>query len=805
MIKSFFISAWRNMLRSKMYSFINVMGLSIGLACCMLILLYNKDEVSYDRFHENVKNIYRITNVTVGANGKVMGTNGITGMMPGPAFKREVPEVKDFVRLQGEQLPVKVGTEIFDQEVTYVDENFFDVFSFPLKEGNPKEVLKDMHSVVLNEAVAKKFFGTSNVIGKTIELPLATDHDAVSTGNKFERFTITGVVPVPPQNSSIKIQLLLPMKLNLRDGGGGEQWISFFLNTFVVLHPDAVIKQVEEKFKKVYETNAATQIKEGREKYNMTETFRYGLQPMLAVHLSTDYSAQNGLVDASSPVYTKILGGIALFILLIACINFVNLTVARSLKRAKEIGVRKVIGGERKQLIAQFLGESFVLGFFSFMLAIVLVIAVLPLFNLLSNKALSFSYLLDTKLVLGYIGLFIITSLLAGFYPALVLSGFNPVQTLYNRMPLSGKNYLSKSLVVLQFMLTTFLIIATITVYSQFNFLIKFSLGYNDKNLVIVTTDRMKADKVAVFRNELMKHPSVSAVAVRQGGFWSTQAKVDGNLIDFAIDVIDSAYLPTLQIPIVQGRNFSASFPSDSTQSVLVNEAFVKKAGWKNIDNKQVDFFYDSIKYNVVGVVKDYHFSSLMQEIKPQLFSMNPKYNYGQFLIKIKPEHTSETLKHIEKIFKAQMPFIPYRYDFKEVSNQEQYAAEQKWKQIILFAAILTIFISCIGLFGLATLAVEKRTKEIGIRKVLGASVSSIAGTLSNSFLKLVLIATILAFPAAWWAMNKWLQNYPYRIEVSVWIFAFAGIVVVLIALCTVGFQAFKAAIANPVKSLRPE
>ncbi len=799
MFKNYFKTAWKNLLRNKVYSFINITGLSIGLACCMLILLYNRDEVSFDRFHKNAENIYRVTNTSYDADGKVEGFNAVTGMMPGPAFKRSIPEVKDFVRVQEQEFPVKIGSEVFDQRAVYVDDNFFEVFSFPLKAGIKKTVLKDMYSVVLNEEVAKKFFGASEAaMGKVIELPTGND-------GAFENFTVTGIVPKSPQNSSIKIQMLLPVKLNWREGRADNQWINFYMNTFVVLHPGADIKRVADKFQQVYNKEAAEQIKEIKEKYGMKSTFQYSLQPLLDIHLNTQFSAMNGLEDGSNPVYTKILGGIALFMLMIACINFVNLTVARSLKRSKEIGVRKVIGGDRRQLIAQFLGESFVLSFFAFALAVLLVNFTLPLFNELSSKALSFSYLLDAKLIAGYIALFVFTSLLAGFYPALVLSGFNPVQTLYNRMPLSGKNYLSRSLVVLQFALTTFLIIATIVVYSQFNYLTKFDLGYNDKGLVTVATDQMKAGKVAVFRQELMKHPSITSVAVKNRGFWGTGAKVDGNDIQFTIQVVDSAYFPTLQIPVVQGRNFSAAFPTDSTQSVLVNESFMKKAGWKDLTNRQVDFFYDSLKYNVIGVVKDYHYASLMEEIKPELFIMHPKYGYGQLLIKIKPDHTSATLQHIEKVFKAQMPFIPYQYDFKDAQNTKQYAAEEKWKQIIFSASILTIFISCIGLFGLATLAAEKRTKEIGIRKVLGASVTNITTTLSNSFVKLVLIAAILAFPAAWYVMNKWLQNYPYRVEMGIWVFAFAGILVLMIALCTVGFQAIKAAVANPVKSLRTE
>ncbi len=798
MRKNYFVIAWRNLQRNKVYSFINIAGLSIGLACCMLIILYNKDEVSYDRFHNNVKNIYRVVHRDSGPDGKPIGSNGITGMMPGPAFAKNIPEVSSFVRIQDAREPVKIGTEIFEQDGLYVDDNFFDVFTFPLKQGDKSTALKDLHSVVLSEDLAKKYFGTTNAMGKTLEMPSGKD-------GAFESFTVSGIVGRSPQNSTIKIDMVMPMKLNQRDGGGDSQWFNFFLNTFVVLNPNADVKAVEAKMMKVYASESKEQLKEIREKYNDKTVWQYSLQPMLDMHLSTDFTPDNGLKDGSNPVYTKILSAIAVFMLLIACINFVNLTVARSLKRAKEIGVRKVIGGDRKQLIAQFLGESFVLSFFSFLLAVLLVIAVLPVFNSLADKALSFTYLLDAKLVAGYIGLFVLTSLLAGFYPALVLSGFNPVQTLYNRMPLSGKNYLSKSLVVLQFTLTGFLIVATITIYSQFNYLTHFDLGYNDKNLVMVNTARMKADKVALFRQELLKHPSVQDVAVRNRGHWGTLARVDGKDINFEIDIVDSALLPVLNIPLVQGRNFSAAFPSDSTTAVLVNEAFMKEAGWKDLNNRQVDFFYDSVKYNVIGVVKNYHYASLAEEIKPQLFSMHPKYDYGQLLVRIKPTETSASLKHIEKVFKAMMPLVPYKYDFKDALNTKQYASEQKWKQIISFAALLTIFISCIGLFGLATLAAEKRTKEIGIRKVLGASVAGIAGSLSGSFLKLVLISTLLAFPAAWYVMNKWLQNYPYRVELGVWSFVLAALIVVFITLFTVSFQSVKAALANPVKSLRTE
>ena len=599
--------------------------------------------------------------------------------------------------------------------------------------------------------------------------------------------------------------MLLPMKLNERRQQESEAWLNFFLNTFVVLNPNADLKAVEAKFKKVYETNANEQINEAKAKYNMKETFIYGLQPLLDMHLSTKYRSENGLTDASNPMYAQILSAIALFILIIACINFINLTIARSMKRAKEIGIRKVIGGERKQMIFQFLGESYLLSLGAFVFAIILTVAVLPVFNELSNKALSFSYLLDIKLIGIYLALFLVTGFLAGFYPALVISRFDPAETLYNRLRFSGKNYLAKGLVILQFTLATFLIIATLTIYSQFNFLTHQDLGYNDKNIVSIETGRMNADKLNLIRQELLKNPSIENVGARQRGFWGTIAKASGKDMDFTMQVINDQYLPTYQIPLVKGRNFSPDMPSDSTKSILVNESFVKAAGWKDGIGEVVDFFYDNRKYSVVGVVKDYHYSALTEKIGPELFIKDPRYGYGHLLIKIRPENNSATLKHIESVIKKQHPFEPYEYAFKDEQNLKQYEAENKWKQIMTFAALITIFISCIGLFGLATLSAEKRTKEIGIRKVLGASSAEMIRMLSSDFLKLTILAAIIAIPSAWWAMNKWLENYPYRITMGAGLFAMATIFVIAIALITVSFQAIKAAGANPAKSLRSE
>lgn len=596
--------------------------------------------------------------------------------------------------------------------------------------------------------------------------------------------------------------MLLSKKTNRAD----TEWMNFFQNTFFVVRQGTNIKNLEAKINKVFMTDAAGQLKDMAQKYGFKDKISYGLQPLLAMHTSTDYPADNGLVDNSNPVYSYILTGIALFILAIACINFINLTVARSLKRAKEIGIRKVVGGQRGQLIMQFLGESFILSFIAFVLAIALVELALPFFNTLANKSLAFSYLISFKLVAGYIGIFFLTSLLAGFYPALVLSGFNPVQSLYNRQSYQGKNYLSKGLVILQFTLATFLIISTITIYSQFNYLTHFDLGYNDKNVVSVTAYGIDKLKMPVFKNELMKNLSVKSVTADQGGRWGTIAHVNnGQEAHFDMKHIDEDYLPLFEVPIVKGRNFSKAMVSDTGNAVLVNEEFVKQSGWKNPIGQVVDFFYNKKKYNVVGVVKNYHFLSLTEKTPAMLYTMRPDYQWGEVFIKIKEGNKADVLNHIEKTFKTLFPFIPYQYSFKDAKNAEQYDKESKWKQIVTFGAVLTIFISCIGLFGLATLSAERRKKEIGIRKVLGASVQGIVRKLSTDFAILVLISAVISTPVAWWAMSKWLQNYPYKIDIDAWIFIGAAVFVLVIALITVSFQTIRAAIANPVNSLRSE
>jgi len=791
-------------MRTPLFSIINIAGLSLGLCCCMLIFLYAKDEISYDRFHSNKENIYRIT-ADITNPGATINKTGSTGMMPGPAFQHAIPESEAFVRIKNTFYIVKYANTVFEQEALYVDSNFFSMFSFPLIAGNPATALSGTRSVVFTEDAAEKIFGKKNALGEMIEL---------NTGEKFEPFIIMAIAKKPPRNSSISFSMLLPIQTD-RAIWDNHQWGNYFLKTFVLLKPGTDPVLAAAKFKTVVDVLAAEELQATAKKFGSKNRTSYGLQPLAQMHLSTSYPPGRGLKDASDPIYTYLLSIIALFVLLIACVNFINLTIAQSLRRAKEIGVRKVIGGKRKQLIIQFLGESFIITCISFLFAVVLVMLSLPVFNTLSGKALSIYYLLDTKLVAGYMILLLVTALLAGFYPALILSGFKPVEILYGKFKLTGKNYLSKILVVFQFTLASFLIAATTIMYTQTNYLLTFDLGYNDKNVLILNFNngdifssgaRITRQQFAAFRNELLTNSRIENVTGSQGAAMESAAKINGgDKISFDIRYTDVNFLPLFQIPVISGRNFSSMLSTDSAASVIVNESFVRAAGWKDPIGNQVDFFYLNKKYSVIGVIKDYHFSSLAEKIGPQLLMINPSFSFGNLFVKFKQGNASQSFRYTENVFKKHFPDLPCQYSFNDTQNAAQYAGEVRWKQIISSSSILTIIISCIGLFGLATLSARKRSKEIGIRKVLGASATGIAGMLCADFISLVALAAIISWPFGWWVMSHWLQNYPYHISLYWWMFGLPAIIVLVVALLTTMYQSVKTATANPMKSLRTD
>ena len=799
MIKNYFRTAFRNLWRNKTFSVIKILGLSIGLSVCMLIFLYTKDELSYDQFHKNKAQLFRIIqNLKFGADAPQ--TIGITTPAMGETFAAEIPEVKQYVRVNGESVTVKKkNNDVLTEQCMFVDDNFFRAFSFKLLDGNKTTALKDPHSVVLSKKTAIKYFGTDDAVGEILK---------IKKGDEFENYTVTAVAENSPQNSSIKADMYVRITVNQQQGA--DVWLGGSLNTFLLLSPQANVPAVENKMQALFDKNTKDFIAKEEKEQGMTFKSKLILQPLTDIHLAKKAGPDNGLSDGSKSAYSYILTCIAVFILIIACINFINLAVAQSLKRSKEIGIRKVVGGTRSQLIKQFLTESFLVSLIAFVMAIILTISILPFFNELANKKLSLSYLTDITLYAGYFLLLLITSFIAGFYPSLVLSAFQPVKVLYGRQKMLGKNLLTKGLIVLQFALAIFLIIGTIAVNYQVKYLLRKDLGYNSSNLVLLQLPYSKSsDRLpALFKNELAGQKNILSIAARNSGRSISGATANGKNLVVENNKIDNKYLPTFKIPIIAGRNFSPDYPSDSNNSVIVNETFVKEAGWKlNTAVGQTIHMMDERKkpLTIIGVIRDYHFTSLKEKITPELFSMDPNQNYGQVWVKISPNDVPQTLALLETTYKKLVPFFPYSHDFMDELNAKNYETEAKWKQIISIASGLFIFISCIGLLGLVMLSIEQRTKEIGIRKVLGAAISRIIMLVSKEFIVLISIAFVIAIPVGYYFIHKWLQDFAYRINIGWWMFALAGALVIIVALATMSFQAIKAAIANPVKSLRTE
>ncbi|HSK11610.1 MAG TPA: ABC transporter permease, partial [Phnomibacter sp.] len=720
MIWSFLKSSLRDLMRHKGFSLIKLLGLAMGIACAVLIILFTKDEWSYDRFHQKGDNIYRIVTDMYNGEGKLEAGGGFTGYFHGPTFAAQIPEIRSVIRYQPAFLDVKHGTEVLRQNAIITDAEFFSVFTFPLLSGTAQTALARPDNVVLTEKTAIKFFGTTDCLGQVIEC---------KEEGAFRTYVVSGIAKDPPANSSLRFGMLLPMQTPADVLTNKDNWFNFFLNTFVLLVPGADAGKVSAKMQELYQKDAQDVIVRMKKDHGSERDLRYLLQPLTDIHLNTWYRAGNGLADANSPRYSFILSGIALFILVIACINFINLTIARSLKRSREIGVRKVVGSSRKQLVLQFMLGAFMLSFFSFVIALGLVQLALPGFNNIANKALSLGYLADPKLIAGSILLWIVTALLAGLYPAWIMSGFDPVETLYNKFRFGGKGYLQRGLVVLQFTLATMLIIGTLTIYRQLNYLMHKPLGYDDKNMLVLAKNGLGADEFVRFRQELMQQAFIEEVAPRNSGQWSTGARVnvDQN-IQFAIETVSENYLPLMGVPVLQGRNFSAELSSDTVGSVLVNELFVQKAGWEDPVGQEVNFYWDNNrKMKVIGVVPDYHYSDLLQPVGPMLLQMAQRgQGYSSILVKIKNGTDAQAQKYLAATFRKFFPLEPFEMVYRVDENREAYEQEEKWQRIFLFSTLISIFISSIGLFGLSVLNAERRTKEIGIRKVLGASVAGV-------------------------------------------------------------------------------
>ncbi len=811
MIKQYFKIAFRNLLKQKGLTTINILGLSIGLACFSLFLLYAVNEFSFDRFHKKADNIYRVYRWT-----EAMGEDKASGdtYMPmplGPALKQDIPDVTGFVRMQeawGENF-AKVNGVVTRLAASFADPSFFTVFSFPFVKGNPATVLSDPRSLVLTEETAKKYFGSIDPIGKTIEIQLEKD---------FEPFVVTGIVKNLPANSSIQFTSLGNFQFLLNTGQGkrsDNNWFRSSFQTYVQLKEGSILpkdKKRLEVFRKKYYPNEESELRTAGYWKGKGVPVSFGFQSLKSIH--TDTKVWGGSVEPIEPKTVWILVAIAAGLLLIACINFTTLAIGRSAGRSKEIGIRKVVGGRRKELIAQFLLEALLLAIISTIIGLALGRLLLPYFNQLSGRELVFSLTQYPEMTWLLAGLVLIVGVLAGSYPALVLSGFNPINVLKQKIKVGGSNLFTKSLVTFQFVISVGLIISTMVILQQLSYMRSKNPGFTKENVLVVDADGIDSKKVyPLFKEDAKKYPDVVGIAsselgLGEGTGWSRSGfDYKGKHKDVYEYYIDPEYLSLMGIQLLAGRNFNSTIASDSVTSVIVNEEMVKDFGWtlESAVGQKLVGYSERLIPEVIGVVKNFNYRPFREKVQPQLFHEFADYSPRKFFIRIKEGDPSTTLAKLQATWKSFVPDLPFRYSFLDEDIDRFYKSEEKWSNIVGWAGGISIFLACLGLLGLAALTVINRTKEIGIRKVLGASVSGIVGLVSRDFLKLVIIAFVIASPIAWYLMNQWLQDFAYRINITLWIFITAGAVAVLIALATVGIQAMKAAVSNPVKALRTE
>jgi putative ABC transport system permease protein len=793
MLKNYLHTAFRNLWRHRGFSLLNIIGITIGMVAFFLIFLYVRFELSYESMFSKADRIYRVV-ADIKTPTEIINAN--TSAWPVPMHMRtEFQEVETATRFQTDDWLVTKGDRHFDEkEAADADSTFFSVFDFPLLKGDPQTALRDPNSIVLTETTAKKYFGDANPLGQSLTLGRGKIHA-----------TVTGVMKDIPDNTMIKASMIISMTTYIQPGPNSldNQWGNYGPYEFVLLKPGVNARALEAKLPAFLE------------KMNASEMHRQKMIPTLSLErLRNVYlrSTRDGSKTGNiTNVY--IFSIIGAFILLIAGINFVNLTTARSTERAKEVGIRKVAGAGRGQLARQFLGESVILCLIAYLLAIGFTVLLLPAFNNLTGKVINPGVFPPPGDWLILLGVAVFIGIAAGVYPALVLSSFQPVEVLKGRFASGGKgSFLRKALVVVQFTIATGLIIGTIVVYNQLTFMRSQDLGF-DKDQKMVMDTQGDSTRL-VLKEEVSRLPGVISTSMSasvpgggDNGAYSQIENVKGDMQIANLDLyfVDFDYIPQLKIKMVAGRPFSRQFMTDTTHAMILNEAAVKMFGYSSPEQAiGKKFLQWRREGTIIGVVKDFHFRSLQEVIKPLSIRIEPR-ACNLLSVNIDGHHTPATIAAIEHKWKELLPDKPFSYFFLDEFFDKQYRAEDRFGKLFLYFAALAIFISCLGLMGLASYSTVQRTKEIGIRKIVGASVSQIVFLLSRDFLQLVLLAFVVSAPIAWWLIGGWLKEFAYRIPVFWWIFAIAGLLAALIAVLTVSFQAIKAALANPVNSLRTE
>ncbi len=817
MIKNYLKVAIRSLVKRKGYTFINVFGLAMGMAVCLLIVLFIQSELGYDAFHKNGKDVYRVV-----LDRKYPGRSTSYSIIPssiGESIQHEYPEVKQSTRLfnvvGNGNFFLKIGEKVFEEKrVLLADSNFFAVFTAPLLQGDAATALQKVNTAVITETTAKKYFGAASAaMGKSF----TTDDDV--------HYIVSGVCKDWPENAHFTFDILLSsVSFNFTRQ---PNYTGFSAHTYLLLNPNTAPASLEAKFPHIIDKYVSGAIARN---FNMTyqqfqqagNGYHYYLQPLTKIHLTSDLEAELRPNGSIKTIY--IFSVIAIFILVIASINFINLSTARSVERAKEVGIRKTFGSEKKSLIAQFLIESVLVSLFSILIAILFIVLLLPLFNKVAGKELSIGYFLDPVRMLLLLLFAVAVGLVAGLYPAFILSSFKPILVLKGKFKSNKYGMaLRNGLVVFQFAISVILIISTITVNRQMQYMLGDKLGFRKDHIIDIQRADLLEQKIQSFKNDVVTVPGVenisgtTAIPGQDGFFGITWQAVGSGAKEPMTGrsvIADDQFAAVLDIKMKEGRFFSKQFLTDSL-AVVLNEKAVEELGLTNPIGARVSTTEENFNgpngapytYTVVGVIKDFHFQSLHQKITPLVFASASKFGNRSpaLVIRVKADNFAASLAGIEKLWKQYVPERPFHYDFLDQTLADQYQAETTMQRIFTIFSVLAIFIACIGLLGLAAYATQLRMREISIRKILGANAGSIISMLSKDFLRLIIISFVVAFPLAWWGMHAWLQNFAYRTTLSWWVFALAGAIAALIALLTISFQAIKAAVANPVKSLRTE
>ena len=802
-----------------MYSFINISGLALGVACCALILLYTTNEWSFDEFHSKSDRIYRAWVLEDYGEGDVY-FNTVTPFVLKPTLEQSIPEVNKIARryVFNDLVKRSESDESFSTSIQAVDPEFFSIFDFELLRGDSNQVFSGLNEVILTPELANQYFEDEDPLQKTL---------LIMIGSEFQAFTVTGIIEEAPTNSSIQYGLLIPMEKakTILNPNSFLSWYSVTPETYVLLNDQADLSSVQAKFPAMMQQALGEDYVEGE--------YEVGLQPITDIHLNTEFPV--GIASVSDPTYSYILGAIALLILIIACVNFMTLSISRSTSRAKEVGIRKTIGAERHHLMYQFWGEAFLMTIFSVGLGVLISEFLLPFFNQLSGTQLSLQ--LNLNSILLYSGLALFISLIAGIYPALVLSNFKPIEVLKGKLQIQGdKSLFRKGMVVFQFTISIFLIACTLMVNKQLDFLRSKDLGFQKEQILILQTDLQLGPQ--------MRLTQIAEESNRQKELLESQISANSNILDLAsslytpaqqgwigvdfkdtdqqtrrmnINFVDAGYLNLMGIEVIAGRGFSEEITSDKRRAIIVNKALVNDYGWDNAIGKKLPG-NNFEEHEIIGVVENFNYQSLRTSVEPLAISINPSIllsgiaNIGfssspspRISLKISSENIPETIAELEKTWAAITPGAPFNFQFLDNSIDSQYRQEERLQKIAMSGSSLAIIIACLGLFGLASLMISRRVKEIGIRKVLGASATNITVLVNKEFTMLVLVSILLAVPLAWYTISVWLDDFAYKADMGPWVYVLSGAIALFISWATISIQSVKAAQVNPVKSLKSE